>query len=95
MKMFLNDVSLVRCVNVLICESDKDLFADLDADPLTLGHKQKINGLDHDEEQLSKINRLKFQYLIVFFSRVESLDMVETLSAFLQQKILQCKLSIF
>lgn len=88
--MFLEDVSLIYRIDVLISVSNEDFLADLDTGLLTLRHKEKIDGLYHNEEQLSKINWLKFQYLIVFFFDVESLDMVETLSTFLQLYILRC-----
>lgn len=83
MEMLLQNVSLVSSVDVLICFSDENFLADPDADLMTLRHKEKIDGLNHKKEQLSKINGLKLQDLIVFFSGVESLDMVEALSALL------------
>lgn len=83
MEMLLEDISLVSSVDVLIRPSDENFLADPYADLMTLRHKENIDGLDHEKEQLSKIDGLEFQDLIVFFSGVESLDMVEALSALL------------
>lgn len=56
MEMLLKNVSFVSSVDVLIRPSDENFLADPDADLMTLRHKEKINGLDHEKEQLSKIN---------------------------------------
>ena len=90
MEMLFQDVSLVSRIDVFVCAPDKDLLADPNAVLMALRHKEKIGGLDHDKKQLSKINGLKLQYLIVFLSGVESLDVVEALSALLQLNILRC-----